>query len=377
MKKISFLMLHLNYGGIEKQVTTLANNLCNDYEIEIISLYDLLNGRSFYNLNSKIKIKFIFDFGPNKSEIITSLKKFKLLDVFKELYKSIKILYIKYFGIKKIVDKLNTDVVVSSRIEFSKQIRKIKGILTISQEHSYIDSKKYISKVKKSFRGISYLVVMTNKAKEKYEMWLKWVKKKPKIVVIPNIINENKENRISSLEHNQLISIGRLEDVKDFSTLIDMYYEIQKKNDNVTLKIIGEGSKRQELENKVSKLKIKDKVTFTGKLEEKNICEELLKSNIFVLTSKCESFSLVLCEAMNYGVPCVSFDIDVGPREIIDDKINGYLIKNRNIVNMQEKVELLLNNYEIRKELGKNAFKKAKKFYPSQIVGMWKKIIGD
>ena len=47
MTKITFLMLHLNYGGIEKQVTTLANSLANDYEIEIISLYDLLERKIF------------------------------------------------------------------------------------------------------------------------------------------------------------------------------------------------------------------------------------------------------------------------------------------------------------------------------------------
>lgn len=43
MKKITFLMLHLNYGGIEKQVTTLANELSKEYKIEIISLYNILS----------------------------------------------------------------------------------------------------------------------------------------------------------------------------------------------------------------------------------------------------------------------------------------------------------------------------------------------
>ena len=373
MKKITFLMLHLNYGGIERQVTTLANNLCNDYDIEIISLYNLLNGKSFYTLDPKITVKYIFDFGPNKEEIKDALKKLKVFSFFKELTKSIQILYTKYFGIKKILKNFNTDIIISSRIEFSRQIKKERAI-TIAQEHSYIDNNKYINKVKKSFNGIDYLVVMTNKAKEEYEFWLKDTTNKPQVVVIPNMINPNNEKRKSNLNYNQIISIGRLEDIKDFSTLISIFYNIQKKNKNVILKIIGDGSKREELKKLVNKLKINDKVIFTGRLQEEEINAELLKSDVFVLTSKSESFSLVLCEAMNYGLPCVSFDINVGPKEIIFDKVNGYLIENRDIYKMQEKIELLLNNYDIRKELGENAFQRAKAFYPDKIISMWKKL---
>lgn len=374
MKKITFLMLHLNYGGIEKQVTTLANNLCDNYEIEIISLYNLLKGKSFYKLDSKINVKYLLDFGPNKKEIIASLKKIRLIAFFKELIKSVNILYKKYFGIKKVVNNLNTDIVISSRIEFSKQIKR-DDIITIAQEHSYINTKKYQKKVKKSFKGIKYLVVMTKKAKEKYDEWLKNEKIKPEVVVIPNIINENKEKVLSSLDYNQIISVGRLEDVKDFGTLIDIFYEIQKTNNKVTLKIIGDGSKRKELEDKVKQLRILEKVTFTGRLEEEKINQELLNSDVFVLTSKSESFSLVLCEAMNYGLPCVSFDIDVGPREIIQDNINGYLIENRNINEMIKKLEKLLSNKEIRKEFGINAFKNANRFYYNNVKPLWENIM--
>ena len=45
MKKVTFLLLHLNYGGLEKQVTTLANELSKSYDVELVVLYDLLNGK--------------------------------------------------------------------------------------------------------------------------------------------------------------------------------------------------------------------------------------------------------------------------------------------------------------------------------------------
>ena len=375
MKKITFLMLHLNYGGIEKQVTTLANELSKEYEVEIISLYDILSGESFYQLDDKVKVKYIFNFGPNKDKIKAALKKFKLITLIKQLCKALKILYTKYFGLGKIIKNLNTDILISSRIEFSKQIKR-NDIITISQEHSFIDNEKYIKKVRKSFKHIKYLIVMTKGAKEKYDEWLKNEKIKPEVIVIPNIIKENKSGKISNLNNRQIISVGRLEDVKDFYTLILVFSVIVKKYPNYILKIIGEGSMREKLEEQIKKCNLQKKVILTGRRTENEINNELIKSDVFVLTSKSESFSLVLCEAMNFGVPCIAFDVDVGPREIIQDGKNGFLIENRNVDLMIERLDELLYNISLRRFLGSNSYNVAKNYYSENIINKWKNIFG-
>ncbi len=375
MKKITFLMLHLNYGGIEKQVTTLANELSKEYEVEIISLYDILSGESFYQLDDKVKVKYIFNFGPNKDKIKDALKKFKLITLIKQLCKAVKILYTKYFGLGKIIKNLNTDILISSRIEFSKQIKR-NDIITISQEHSFIDNEKYIKKVRKSFKHIKYLIVMTKGAKEKYDEWLKNEKIKPEVIVIPNIIKENKSGKISNLNNRQIISVGRLEDVKDFYTLILVFSVIVKKYPNYVLKIIGEGSMREKLEEQIKKCNLQKNVILTGRRTENEINNELIKSDVFVLTSKSESFSLVLCEAMNFGVPCIAFDVDVGPREIIQDGKNGFLIENRNVNLMIERLDELLYNISLRRFLGSNSYNVAKNYYSENIINKWKNIFG-
>jgi hypothetical protein len=375
MKKITFLMLHLNYGGIEKQVTTLANELSKEYEVEIISLYDILSGESFYQLDDKVKVKYIFNFGPNKDKIKDALKKFKLITLIKQLCKALKILYTKYFGLGKIIKNLNTDILISSRIEFSKQIKR-NDIITISQEHSFIDNEKYIKKVRKSFKHIKYLIVMTKGAKEKYDEWLKNEKIKPEVIVIPNIIKENKSGKISNLNNRQIISVGRLEDVKDFYTLILVFSVIVKKYPNYILKIIGEGSMREKLEEQIKKCNLQKNVILTGRRTENEINNELIKSDVFVLTSKSESFSLVLCEAMNFGVPCIAFDVDVGPREIIQDGKNGFLIENRNVDLMIERLDELLYNISLRRFFGSNSYNVAKNYYSENIINKWKNIFG-
>ncbi len=374
MKKITFLMLHLNYGGLEKQTITLINELAktNDFEIEIISVYDIL-GKSFYDLDSKVKIKYLIPYGPNKNEIKECLDNKKYSKLIKQLYKGFKLIILKYNLMKKEISRLKTDYIFSTRIEFSKLIKR-NDTINISQEHSYIDNVKYIKKVSKSFNYIDYLVVMTNKAKENYSKWIS--NSKTKIVVIPNMIDKN-EKYISSCENKKAISVGRLEDVKDFSLLIDVFYKIvtEHKEKDWNLEIIGSGSLKEELENKIKVLNIKDNVKLIESMPMDMVQKKLYESSIFVLTSKSESFSLVLCDAMDVGLPVISFDIDAGPREIINDGVNGYLIENRKTDVMVDKILLLMNDSRLRKEIGNNAKQSVEKYYSSSIIKKWLEII--
>ena len=373
MKKVTFLLLHLNYGGLEKQVTTLANELSKSYDVELVVLYDLLNGKSFYELNDNINVKFVLSYGPIRiKELKEMLKKIKIIKFFKSLAKDIKLIFTKYCGVKKIVNNLKTDAVISSRIEFSKQIKR-RDILTISQEHSYIDTPGYIKKVKKSFKNIKYLVVMTDKARENYKKWLNGNNTYTEVIKISNAVNST--NKKAALDSNQIISVGRLEDVKDFETLIRVFSMCLEKNNNLRLEIVGDGSKKEELVNLCKNLNILDYVHFTGKLDSQQVETEMLKSSLFVLTSKSESFSLVLVEASALGIPCISFDIDVGPREIITDSENGFIIKDRNEELMKDKILKVMDNSDIRNKIGNNAKINAERYYIENVVNEWKKIL--
>lgn len=373
MKKVTFLLLHLNYGGLEKQVTTLANELSKSYDVELVVLYDLLNGKSFYELNDNINVKFVLSYGPIRiKELKEMLKKIKIIKFFKSLAKDIKLIFTKYCGVKKIVNNLKTDAVISSRIEFSKQIKR-RDILTISQEHSYIETPGYIKKVKKSFKNIKYLVVMTDKARENYKKWLNGNNTYTEVIKISNTVNST--NKKATLDSNQIISVGRLEDVKDFETLIRVFSMCLEKNNDLRLEIVGDGSKKEELINLCKNLNILNYVHFTGKLDSQQVETEMLKSSLFVLTSKSESFSLVLVEASALGIPCISFDIDVGPREIITDSENGFIIKDRNEELMKDRILKVMDNSDIRNKIGNNAKINAERYYIENVVNEWKKIL--
>lgn len=372
-KKITLLLLHLQFGGIEKQTITFANELSKKYEVEIISAYSM-KLEPAYEVNENIRIKYLIDDAPNRNEFKEAVQKRNIIKIFKEGLKAIKILYLKNYLMIKEIKKLNCDFVFSTRIEYANMLSKYapKGIITMTEEHLHDDSDKYIKKIRKSFKNLDYLITIGKGSTENYSKWLSQ-NKKIKIVEIPNIL-ENVSEMSSNLDTNNIVSVGRLHPVKDFGTLIKVFDIVQKEIKDAKLTIVGGGDELNNLENLINKLGLKDKITITGMVNKEKVEEYMLNSSVYVMTSLTECFPMVLLEASSVGLPLISFDIPVGPKAIIENAENGYLIENRNIEKMAKKIVEVLNDKENLRRLGKNAKESSYKFLPENVMEKWYEI---
>lgn len=370
MKKITILLLHMQHGGIEKQTISFANEICKKYKVEIISTYSMKK-KPAYEVNPKIKITYLIDDAPNKAEFKDAIKRKNVLKIIKESLKAIKILYLKNKLMKQKIKKLDTDFVLSTRIEFANMLSKYtpKGIVKITQEHLHNDSNKYIKRVKKSFKNLDYLIVLGPGSKENYSKWLE-DNKKIEIIQIPNILEEIPKDS-SLLENYKIISVGRLHPVKDFESLIYVFDKVSKVLPQASLTIVGGGEEFEKLITLSKKLNLENKVKITGMISKDEVNNYLLNSDLYVMTSLTECFPMVLLEASSCGLPLISFDVPVGPKAIIKNDYNGYLIQNRNIDDMAKQIIELFNNRTKLKLLGKNAKESANQYIPNNVMKKW------
>ena len=375
MKKITILCLHLGYGGIEVAVSNLANMLCNNYNVEIVSIYNIY-GKPVYDINKKVTIKYLYDGGPNKKEFKESLKKLQLIKTLKEGIKSIKILKIKKNSMKNYIENCDSDIIISTRIEITEILSKYykgKGIL-ISQEHAHHNNNKdYINRVIKSLKNIDYFMLVSRKLTKFYK---NKVKGNTKVMYSPLCVDYIPDKETKKNNKN-IVSIGRLSPEKGCLDLIDVFNLIYKEDNECVLHIIGDGEEKIKIQEKIKNLNLNDSVILYGYKDKDFIREKLNDMSLYLMTSYEESFGLVLLEASAFAIPSIAFSSAEGACEIINNNVDGYIIEDRNKDEMKEKVLELLNDKQKLALFGHEAKIKCNEYSYEVVKEKWLGIIED
>jgi len=171
-----------------------------------------------------------------------------------------------------------------------------------------------------------------------------------KVFVIPNWVDTNLFKPLPGVvkERGRIVFVGRLEHQKNLLALIDAVKNIP----NVKLYIIGDGSLRKVIEDKIRRENIGN-VILLGTVPHDKLPWELNKSEIFILPSLWEGHPKALLEAMACGLPVIGSNVE-GIRELIVDGYNGLLCE-PNSESIRKTIQYLLNNPELRKKLSENA----------------------
>lgn len=185
--------------------------------------------------------------------------------------------------------------------------------------------------------------------------------------VIPNFIPEYKGN-FATLDSKTAIAVGRYSWEKGIDLLINAWALVAQKHPDWQLNIYGAGNYTpfQELAKEKG---IEDKVHCNP--ASKEIYKKYQESSIFILSSRHEGFGLVLLEAMSVGLPPVSFACPCGPKNIIENGVDGILAKNENIQELADGICFLIENPDKKKEIAQKAIIKAQQFPPDEIMQQW------
>lgn len=154
-----------------------------------------------------------------------------------------------------------------------------------------------------------------------------------------------------------LIFVGRLGQEKNIPFLLESFKVVKSRINNVVLVIAGGGPEEEELKSIAVNLDLSNSIIFTGNLSPQDVINCYAGSNVFVFSSVSETQGIVIAEAKAAGLPVVAIRAN-GAAEMVEDGIDGYLT-DQSTAEFAEKIIVLLNNEQLRLEMGKNAEKNA------------------
>ncbi len=187
-------------------------------------------------------------------------------------------------------------------------------------------------------------------------------------VVIPNPLSFT-STASADPAAKRILSTGRLIATKGFDLLIDAFSEIARQYPDWRLSILGEGQDKPYLMDKISRYGLGSQIEICPPTSD--IAAELLRSSIYAAASRYEGFGLVITEAMECGVPCVSFDCECGPGEIITHNRDGLLVEPLNTKKFAEALQRLMSSPALRIRMGRKARFAARRFAVPLIMSQW------
>ena len=180
---------------------------------------------------------------------------------------------------------------------------------------------------------------------------------------------------VSPLKAKRVIAVGRYVYQKGFDLLLQAWAKIEKLFPDWELAIYGMGD-RSSYENLAQQLDINmNRCHLNGSTQ--NIRKEYLESSLFVFSSRFEGFGMVLIEAMACGLPVVSFDCPCGPKDIVSHDEDGLLVPSGDIDKLANAMSQLMDSYELRHQMAKNAICNVRRFQIDEIADRWQLLFED
>lgn len=196
--------------------------------------------------------------------------------------------------------------------------------------------------------------------------WSRYVDTK----VITNVVHLNPLGRYSNQNSNRVVFVGRFSKQKGIDDLFRIWKLVNQKHPNWHLDLFGDGEMRSYVCSEADRLGMNIHIHESND----NIYEQYINSSILVLTSVYEPFGLVIPEAMSCGLPVISFDCPYGPREIITDGVDGFLVRNRNVEDFASKICTLIENQSLRIQMGRAAILSSLRYRAEIIMPRWESL---
>lgn len=353
------------HGGIEKVMATKVNYWAGLPGVEVLIVTtEQQNNPPCYSIDAKVK--FIdLDINYNRSKSYFSLENIR---------KAVK----HYRKQKQLFKVLQPDIVISPNYNFDHYwLPYIKSKAKLIKERH---SSRYYEEVTRKNHKISTKLkfMLDDFIDERYDkiVVLNQDEKKhvyaTNAVVIPNPVDSCTLR--AELSKKQVIAAGRIAPVKGFGDLITAWALIQPEFPAWQLHLYGQDylGTQAKLTNQIELLGLQHTVFFKGNVDD--LPQTMTDYSIYAMTSETECFPMVLLEAMSVGLPVISYDCPTGPRNILTDENDSFLVPHANLDVFADKLKLLMADNDLRRDMGANAIVNVQRFSLEKVMKRWESL---
>ena len=235
-------------------------------------------------------------------------------------------------------------------------------------QHPIVPYRKYTRKI--AARWAATIITLTDEDKGYYESNLKC---KCPVKRIYNPVIWPKTEAEYDIESKTIISAGRLTYQKGFDILVDVAVLFIKNYPDWKWLILGTGEDEKMLKEKIKEKGLGNQVILKGEVD--NMKDYYSHASMYVMTSRFEGLPMTLLETKPYKLPLVSFNCKTGPSELIEDGVNGFLVKEGDNQGLADAIETLMNDKALRKQFSDNAQNGVERFELEPIVREWADIL--
>ena len=368
MKIVYCIQSTHNSGGMERVLTRKVNYLAQaGHEVSIIT-FDQQGRKPFFELHPKINC---YDLSipykkHQKPGLLNRLALYARLPRLRRLHRS---------RLEQLLLKLRADIVVSMLNEEAYFLPSMqdgsKKVLEFhfSKYSGLQDLRKGIwrlidgwrkKKEERLARSFDRFIVLTH---EDATLWGSL----PNLRVIPNPLPFYSDSPSDCSAH-QLLAMGRYDEQKHFDLLIDLWAQLAPEYPDWRLVIAGDGKLRPELTAQVERLGLKS----VELMRPTHQVQELYRaSSIYTMTSRYEGLPMVLIEAQQMGLPIVSFACPCGPRDVITDGVDGYLLEVGDHEGFIQALHRLMDSEAERQRMGAAARIASERYDLEHIMKSW------
>ena len=359
-------------GGTERVLSMKVNYLVRKagYEIVIVTT-DQKNKQTFFEFDEHVKhydlgLNYEDDFRNNLiSKTFAHLRKNKIYK--RKLGKIISLekpdVCVSLFGREiEFISNMNLTCKVVAELHFNRYFRY--NIITSSHKGWLWEllGRFRTWQLKRETKRLNKVIVLTKEDRNE------WMKSNNNICQIYNPLPFDGQD-VSPLTAKTIITVGRLSPEKNYSSLIRAWKLVYQKHPDWELNIWGDGELRDKLREEIEKAGLEKVFHLCGRTD--NVKEKYLESSAYVMSSAFEGFPLVLLEAVSFGLPLISYACYCGPRDIIEDGKNGFLVEQNNEQALADAICKIIEDKSMRLEMGRQAKIMSQQFSQEKILPLW------